>query len=354
MKIDTKLAWPSESEQVLSEVHTCARRAESQGYHGLWSAESAHDPFLPLVAAATASSTLELGTAIAVAFARSPMSLAYTAYDVQTLSRGRFLLGLGSQIKPHIERRFSMPWSQPAARMREYIAAIRAIWKAWSAGEPLQFEGQFYRHTLMTPFFSPTPCPWGPPPIYLAAVGEQMTEVAGAVCDGLLPHPFTTARYLTEHTLPAVRRGLTSSARELGKFSVSLSGLVASGRTEEQMSEATQSVRQQIAFYGSTPAYHPVLHAHGWHDLGNELNTLSRSPSADRWQRMGDLIDDEVLHTFAIVAEPDQLGAAIAERFGGIVDRFSFYAPYDHDADLWSDAIAVLSTPAPQPSEGRQ
>jgi probable F420-dependent oxidoreductase len=343
MKIDAKLTWADDQTSSLSTFAQQGRDLQAAGYYGLWSAESAHDPFLPLVAAAQATSTLELGTAITVAFARNPMTLAYTAYDLQTLTEGRFLLGLGSQIRAHIERRFSMPWSQPARRMREFIEAMRAIWSAWATGERLDFRGDFYRHTLMTPFFSPPPSPWGPPAVYLAAVGEHMTEVAGAVCNGLLPHPFTTERYLRERTLPAVERGLDASGRSLEKFSMSLSGLTASGKTEEQMEVAIRRVREQIGFYGSTPAYHPVLELHGWGDLGRELNALSRTDTDDRWTRMAELIDDDVLAAFAIVAEPDRLGAAIAQRYGDIVDRFSFYAPYEHDPDLWTSAIEYLS-----------
>jgi probable F420-dependent oxidoreductase len=343
VKVDTKLTWASDGRSSFGDFAERGRDAQAAGYHGLWSAESAHDPFLPLVAAAQATSALELGTAITVAFARSPMTLAYTAYDLQTLSGGRFLLGLGSQIRPHIERRFDMPWSQPARRMREYIEAMRAIWSAWATGERLNFRGDFYSHTLMTPFFSPPPSPWGPPAVYLAAVGEHMTEVAGAVCDGLLPHPFTTVRYLRERTIPAVERGLAESGRSLEKFSMSLSGLIACGKTEEQMDVAIRRVREQIGFYGSTAAYHPVLELHGWGDLGHQLTALSRSDADDRWTRMGDLIDDDVLAAFAIVAEPDRLGAAIAERYGDIADRFNFYAPYEHDADLWTSAIEYLS-----------
>lgn len=343
MRIDAKLKWAPDGSQSLDGFAKLGRGAEAGGYHGLWSAESAHDPFLPLVAAAQATSILQLGTAITVAFARNPMSLAYTAYDLQTLSGGRFLLGLGSQVRPHIERRFGMPWSRPAARMREFIVAMRAIWSSWATGERLDFRGDFYTHTLMTPFFTPPPSPSGPPAVYLAAVGEHMTEVAGAVCDGLLPHPFTTSRYLRERTLPAVQRGLAGSGRSLEKFSVSLSGLVASGRTAEQMTQAVRAVKEQIAFYASTPAYHPVLELHGLGDLGRELNALSRSETADRWKHMGDLIDDDIVTEFAIVAEPDDVGPAVEQRYGDIIDRFNFYAPYAHDPDLWTPAIDHLS-----------
>lgn len=230
---------------------------------------------------AGANSTLSLGTAKAVPFARSPMTLAHTAHDLQVLSDGRFLLGLGGQVRPHIERRFSMPWSHPAPRMREFVEAMRAIWASWNDGERLDFRGDFYTHTLAAPFFSPGPSRWGAPKVYLAAVGEHMTEVAGAVCDGLMPHPFTTERYLRERTLPAVRRGMDGSGRDPEDFSVSFSGLVVSGSTEEAMIAAAQGVRRRIAFYGSTPAYRPVLELHRWGELGAELNRLSKTAEED-------------------------------------------------------------------------
>src|SRR5487761_721087 len=232
-----------------------ARRAEEEGYDGVWSAEVGHDPLLILAGAAMATSRIELGTGIVVAFARSPMITATMANDVQLLSQGRLLLGLGSQIKPHIEKRYSMPWSQPAARMREYILAMRAIWSCWNEGTPLNFRGEFYRHTLMSPFFNPGPNPYGAPQVYLAAVGELMTEVAGEVADGLLVHPFTTERYIREVTLPALERGLAKSGRSSKGFPISFSGLVATGETAQDIADATKKVRSQIAFYGSTPAY---------------------------------------------------------------------------------------------------
>src|SRR5487761_1957238 len=210
-----------------------SERVEADGYDGAWAAEVGHDPLLILAGAAGATSRLELGTGIVVAFARSPMITATMANDVQLLSKGRLLLGLGSQIKPHIEKRYSMPWSQPAARMREYILAMRAIWSCWNEGTPLNFRGEFYRHTLMSPFFNPGPNPYGPPKVFLAAVGERMTEVAGEVADGLLVHPFTTERYLREVTLPALDRGLAASGRSREGFQISFSGLIATGASDE-------------------------------------------------------------------------------------------------------------------------
>jgi len=326
----------------LAELAAEAREREAAGIDGLWSYEGPHDPFLPLMPVAEHTSRLAVGTAIAVAFARNPMTTAYVANDLQVHSRGRFLLGLGSQVKPHIERRFAMPWSHPARRMREYVQALRAIWSAWDTGERLAFRGEFYSHTLMTPFFSPAPSPYGPPAVYLAAVGDQMTRVAGEVCDGLLPHAFTTERYLREHTLPELEEGLAAGGRSRAEFAIAFSGFVVSGTTEEEMAAAARGVREQIAFYGSTPAYRRVLDLHGWGELGVELNRLSRGADADRWQRMGELIDDDVLGTFAVVAEPDRLGPALLARFGGLVDRFTCYAPYEHKPTLFAAATEAL------------
>lgn len=307
-----------------SGVVGAASSAEQIGYDGFWAAETSHDPFLPLVLAAEHTKRLTLGTAIAVAFARNPMNLAMLANDLQTLSGGRFMLGLGSQIKPHIEKRFSMPWSQPAVRMRELILAIRAIWASWADGSRLSFRGEFYRHTLMTPMFDPGPNPFGNPRIFLAAVGKHMTEVAGEVADGLLVHGFTTERYLREVTVPALERGLSSAGRQRDQFEISYPGMVVTGIDEAGFAAADRLVRNQIAFYGSTPAYRPVLELHGWGDLQTELNALSKRGA---WDDMAGLIDDEVRDAFAVVAHPLEVPGRILDRFGGVVDRFAFYAP---------------------------
>ena len=294
--------------------------------------------------AAEYTEQMELGTAIAVAFARSPMQLAYTAHDLQAYSGGRFILGLGSQIKPHIERRFSMPWSHPAPRMREFVIAMRAIWSAWNDGTKLTFRGDFYQHTLMTPFFSPPPAPGGAPEVFLAAVGEVMTTVAGEVADGLLVHAFCTERYLREMTLPAFSRGLAASGRSRAQVAVSLLAMIATGDTEEEMARAVAGTRQQIAFYGSTPAYRGVLDLHGWAGLGDELNSLSRSDRDDKWQAMGALIDDDVLHAFAVVAEPASVAPEIRRRFGGLIDRVSFYSPYETGTETWDLVLRGLKS----------
>jgi len=313
-----------------------AKRAEANGYDGVWSAETGHDPFLPIAIGAASTEKLEFGTGIAVAFARNPMTLAVLANDLQQLSKGRFILGLGSQIKPHITKRFSMPWSHPAPRMRELIMAMRAIWTSWETDEKLDFRGEFYTHTLMTPFFNPGKNPYGNPKILLAAVGELMTEVAGEAGDGLLVHGFTTERYLREVSLPALERGAAKAGKSRADLTVSYPGFVVTGETEADVAAASAAVRQQIAFYGSTPAYRPVLDLHGWGDLHPELNTLSKR---GEWVKMGELIDDEVLDAFAVVCPIDQVAGQVKARFGNVVDRFSFYAPYKMDPDQWKAVL---------------
>jgi probable F420-dependent oxidoreductase len=264
------------------------------------------------------------------------MTLAVLANDLQILTGGRFWLGLGSQIKPHITKRFSMPWSHPAPRMREMVLAIRAIWKTWETGEPLAFRGEFYTHTLMTPFFNPGPNQFGNPKIVLAGVGEHMTEVAGEVGDGFLAHAFTTARYLREVSLPALERGAAKAGKTRADLTVSLPGFVVTGTDEVSMAAAAVGTRQQIAFYASTPAYRPVLELHGWGDLQSELNTLSKR---GEWVQMGELIDDDVLHAFAVVCPLEEVPAAVQARFDGLVDRFSFYTPYKVDPELFTRVL---------------
>ncbi len=334
MKVDTGVMAPS-----LGEIGPRAHELEELGYDGLVTAETGHDAFLPIALAAEHTTRIELSTGIAVAFARTPMVLAYTANDLHAMSNGRFILGLGSQIKPHIEKRFSMPWSHPARRMREYVLALHAIWASWNEQQPLRFEGEFYRHTLMTPFFAPSPNPHGAPKVFLAAVGEKMTEVAGEVADGVIIHGFTTERYVREVTLPAIERGLRAAGRDRSSFQVSGPLFVVTGANEDELADAERATKQQIAFYGSTPAYRGVLELHGWGALQDELNTLSKR---GEWLKMGDLIDDEILRTFAVVAEPEGVGAELARRYGGIVDRCSFYAPYRSDPQRWARVIADL------------
>jgi probable F420-dependent oxidoreductase len=307
-----------------------AARLEEADYDGVWTAETAHDPFLPLLMAAQATSRVELGTSIAVAFARSPMTMAVIANDLQAMSRGRLVLGLGSQIRAHIERRFSMPWSQPAARMREFVLAMRAIWSCWNDRSQLDFRGDFYTHTLMTPFFDPGPNPFGAPKVYLAGVGTRMTEVAGEVCDGFICHAFSTERYLREVTVPALEEARAKVGKTVADFEITGPGFVVTGTTDEEFAAAVQATKQQIAFYGSTPAYRGVLDLHGWGDVQTELNVLSKK---GRWTDMGGLIDDDMLDAFAVVGQPDEIGPNLRKRYGDIVDRVSLYMAYKLDSD---------------------
>ena len=317
MKVDGGIGWD------LAKAGAQARQLEEMGFSGIQTAETAHDPFLPLAFAAQQTSKVDLITGIAVAFARTPMVLAQMGHDLNAAAEGRFVLGLGSQIRAHITKRFSMPWSSPAARMREFILAMRAIWATWHKGEPLQFTGKFYSHTLMTPFFTPTNTEHGAPRVFLAAVGPMMTEVAGEVADGIIVHAFTTERYLRETTLPALERGF-AKARAKGEqksranFEISYPCFVVTGRDERELAAAKTATCRQIAFYGSTPAYKPVLDSIGAGELQPRLNAMSKQ---GRWAEMGTLIDDETMRHFAVVAEPVDIAAAMKARFGDIVDR---------------------------------
>jgi probable F420-dependent oxidoreductase len=302
----------------LERVAEAVANLEQQGYDGGWTAETSHDPFLPLLLAAEHTSRLELGTNIAVAFARNPMIVANVAWDLQAYSKGRFILGLGTQIQPHIEKRFSMPWSHPARRMREFVSALHAIWSAWKDGNQLRFEGDFYTHKIMTPMFTPEPLPCPLPKVFIAAVGEVMTEMCGDVADGHLGHPMVSKRYLDEVTMPALQRGLQRSGRDRGDFEVACEVMVATGENDAELVAAMTAARKQIAFYGSTPAYRKVLDVHGWGDLHIELNRLSKQ---GEWDAMGSLIDDEMLGAFAVVGPVDKVGAALRNRCEGVVDR---------------------------------
>jgi probable F420-dependent oxidoreductase len=337
MKIDAGLGFQ------MGDAEGTAREAEAAGYDGIWSVETSNDPFFPLVLAAKATETIELGTGIAVAFSRSPMNMAAIANDLQAYSKGRFILGLGSQIKPHIEKRVSMPWSgKPAAQMREFVLAMRAIWDCWNNDTKLDFQGDYYRHTLMTPFFNPGKNPYGVPRVTLAGVGPLMTQVAGEVCDGFLCHAFTTEAYFREVTMPALEKGMAKSGRSRDDFEISGPGFIVTGTTDEEIEAATTGTKGQIAFYGSTPAYRGVLEQHGWGDLQDDLNRLSKE---GRWKEMGELITDDILHEFAIVGTPEEIAPKWKARWGGSVDRLSFYAPYKSDPDRWAQVLSDLKAP---------
>lgn len=334
MLVDGPLVTPA-----LPQVPEAAAAMEAEGYDGAFTFEGPHDPFLPLVLAAEATERLELTTAVAIAFARSPMTLASQAWDLQALSGGRFHLGLGSQIRPHVERRFSMPWSAPAARMRELVLAVRAIWATWQDRTPLRFEGEHYTHTLMTPFFDPGPLECGPPAIWLGGVGPRMTEVAGEVADGFMIHPFCTERSLHEVTLPALERGRARTGARPDPVRVSLPVMIATGVDDESLAAATSAVRAQIAFYGSTPAYRVVLDVHGWGDLQPRLRDLTRSGD---WAGMAALVDDDLLHSVAVVARPEDVATEIRRRYGSLLDRVALNAPYAADPAVWRQIAADL------------
>ena len=309
----------------LDTVGAQAQELEEMGYSGIMTAETSHDPFFPLVVAAQHTSRVDLMTSIAVAFARTPMILANIGHDLNAASKGRFVLGLGSQIRPHITKRFSMPWSHPADRMREFILAMRAIWACWHQGEPLEFVGKYYTHSLMTPFFTPENNEHGAPRVYLAAVGPKMTEVAGEVADGVIIHAFSTEKYIRETTLPALERGFAKSGRRREDFEISYPVFVVTGKNEDQLAEAKVATRRQIAFYGSTPAYKPVLDSIGVGELQGDLNAMSKQ---GRWEEMGHLITDDILDAFAVVGEPADIPGQLLGRYGDVVDRTS--AAYAH------------------------
>ena len=318
MKIDTVLAAD------LKSAGEQAKKLERAGFDGVLTFETSNNPFLPALLAAEHTERIELLTAVAVGFARNPMTLAHMGNDLNSFSQGRYTLGLGSQIKPHITKRFSMPWSNPAARMKEMILALHAIWDCWYEGKPLDFRGEFYTHTLMTPVFTPENTEYGRPKVALAAVGPKMTETAAAVADGLFIHGFTTERYLRDVTIPTVESQLEKSGRKRKDFEFIYPLFLVTGETEEAFLRVKRSVCKQIAFYGSTPAYRVVLEHHGWGELQSELNLLSKQ---GKWDEMGTLISDEILEAFAVVGEPEEVVPIIKARFGGLVDRLGVSFP---------------------------
>jgi len=315
------------------------RRAEEVGFDGIWATETANDPFLPLLLAAGATERITIGTAIAVAFPRSPMHLAYTARDLHHYSKGRFVLGLGSQVRAHIERRYSATYEPPVARMRELVLAIRAIWTSWQEGTALDFRGEFYTHTLMTPFFAPPVSEYGVPPIFIAAVGPKMTETAGEVADGVFVHGLTTEKYLREVAVPALERGVSKAGRARADIDICRPLFLVTGSNDEERAKADAWVRDKLAFYASTPTYKPILELHGWGDLQPELAALAKRGA---WAEMPALIDDDMLETFAIVGDMKDLPRLIHDRYDGLVDRISFTAPIEERPDEWADLVAGL------------
>ncbi len=319
----------------LNAVPELASAIEASGFDGITVAENAHNPFLPLAIAAVNTNRIELITGVAIAFPRSPMMAAGMAWDLHAASNGRFVLGLGSQVKPHIERRFSTPWTAPAPRMREYIDSVRAIWNTWKTGERLAFEGDHYHFSLMTPNFAPPPNDLSVPAIKISAVGPAMLRLSGEACDGVALHGFCTRDYIVNQILPRIEEGMARTGRRREHFQISGGGFVATGATDEEVSKAIEWVRTRVGFYGSTKAYWPVLVEHGLEELGEKLLHLSRN---DGWDQMAGAVSDDVVRLFAAVGRHDELVAAITDRFGGLTDAVAV------DADLPPDLVAELKT----------
>lgn len=331
MKLDTTLMG------ALADVPETARNLAAAGFDGVFTFEGNTDIFFPLVLAAE-HTDLDLATNVAIAFPRSPMHLAYQAWDLHKQSEGRFSLGLGTQIRPHIERRYSATWGRPVAHMRELVEATRAIFSCWQDGTPLDHHGEYYDFDLMTPIFVPDALPWGPPPIWLGALGPKMTQMAGEVADGLWIHPFNTRTFVTEHTLPNLAEGAQRAGRDPATIALGIDVMVGVYRTEEERETAVNGCRFNLAFYGSTPAYRVTLDAHGWGDLQPRLRTLTKE---NRWDEMGSVVDDEILHTIAVVGTPDECAAQLRDRYGDLASRLGFSLPYGPSTELLAELVTA-------------
>lgn len=304
----------------LKDAGALAQAAEAIGFDAVWASETQHDPFLPLTHVAAQTSRLHFGTAVAIAFARSPLVVAQTAWDLARQSQGRFMLGLGTQVQAHIERRFGMTWSPPVPRLREYVQAVRAVWTAWQTGDRLNFRGRDYKLTLMTPFFSPGPIDHPHVPIFIAGVGTPLCKLAGEVADGFHVHPYHTRKYLSEVVLPAVTAGAQQADRKRESIAIATLAFVALNEDE------IAAQRQQVAFYASTPSYRPVLELHGWEKIGEELSSLARH---GKWDEMSKLITDEMLETFVIVGQWNDLAENLRAKYDGLIDRVGLYRPFE-------------------------
>ena len=322
MKLDAGLAVEGKH---LPGIHEVARAAEDLGFDGLWTSETKHDSFLPLAVAAGGTQRIDLGTSVAIAFSRSPMVAAQISWDLQDLSDGRFILGLGTQVKAHITRRFGMPWDKPAARLKDYIMALRAIWEAFQTEGPLNYEGEFYRHTLMTPFFNPGPVEHPDILIYIAGVNTRLARLAGELCDGFHVHPFHTPEYVEQIVKPAIAEGARKEGRDPEDIVLATSVFIVTGESEKEVEDQREKMRAQAAFYASTPTYRTVLEVRGWEDVGEKLEELARNK---RWDEMPSQISDEMLRAFVVEAAPDKFGPALKERYEGLIDRVALYLPF--------------------------
>lgn len=320
-----------------------AAEAAEFGYDGFFTAETQHDPFLPIVSAASAVSDLEYGTAIALAFPRSPMVTAMMSWDLARLTGGKFLLGLGTQVKAHITRRFSTEWGSPGPRLRDYILALRAIWDTWQNAVPLKHDGDFYKFSLMTPFFDPGPIPHPDVPIYIAGVNQYLSTLAGELCQGFHVHPFHTVDYLDAVVLPNMRKGADKAGRSLEDVDRVTTIFVMTGTDDSEVEQAMAAVRQQVSFYASTPSYRVVLESSGW-DFGEKLHSMSRR---GEWDKMPGEVPDEALLSIGIAASVDELAGAIKDRYGDRVQRVGFYtigSVLDVDPDARRQVIKGLTT----------
>ena len=320
MKIDVSLLAPQ-----LDDMPALAAQAEALGFDGLWTAETAHDPFLPLTLAAAHSQHLSLGTGIALAFARSPGVLAYTAWDLARFSKGRLILGLGTQVQAHNERRLGAPWEQPVEKLREVILALRAFWDCWQHGTRLNFRGQFFKLTLMAPFFDPGPHQYPDIPIYLAGVNRRMCRLAGELADGLHVHPFHSARYLREVIKPAIEQGLADSGRVWNDIELASTVFVIPTDDSTQAENAERQARRQLAFYAGTPTYRRVLALHGWSTVSEQLGALA---VRRKWDDMPALITDEMLDVFAVRGRWAELPSLLQAKYNGLLSRVSYYLPF--------------------------
>ncbi|MFO7663124.1 MAG: TIGR03617 family F420-dependent LLM class oxidoreductase [Chloroflexota bacterium] len=334
MKFDVTFLQPR-----LEQMPGYAAAAEALGFDGFWAAETTGDPFLNLTLAAEHSHRMTLGTAIAVAFPRSPATLAYLAWDLQRFSRGRFVLGLGTQVRAHNVLRFGVKWEKPVKKMRETIEAIRALWDCWQNGTPLHYTGEFFKLKLMTPFFDPGPIDYPRPPIYIAAVNEQMLRLAGSHCDGVHIHALHTVKYLQEMALPTIEAGLTRSGRTRADFTINTSVFAVPTDDPDEARAADAHVRQQLSFYMSTPAYQSVLALHGWESVSEQLGQLARG---GQWEAMARLITDEMLDVFAVSGTWADLPSVIHARYGDLLDRVGYYLPYEpgRNDTGWAATIA--------------